>query len=127
MSKARKFGALSYVGRNIRRRSLRSAITIVGISVVIAFFILFASISQGLNDDIMDEIARQEEALAEQRAGFFTLMTMDPFAMDYFNSTELDALDEYVTGYCADQGTVGEVYPLAINFLAPTDPSSDEK
>ena len=126
MSKARKFGALSYVGRNIRRRSLRSAITIVGISVVIAFFILFASISQGLNDDIMDEIARQEEALAEQRAGFFTLMTMDPFAMDYFNSTELEEMDEYVSGYCEDQGTVGEVYPLAINFLSPVDPEDDQ-
>ncbi|MCK5309030.1 MAG: ABC transporter permease [Thermoplasmata archaeon] len=126
MSKARKFGALSYVGRNIRRRNLRSAITIVGISVVIAFFILFASISQGLKDDIMAEIARQEEALAEQRAGFFTLMTMDPFAMDYFNSSELEEMGDYVTDYCADQGTVGEVYPLAINFLAPTDPDSDD-
>ncbi len=117
---------MSYVGRNIRRRSLRSAITIVGISVVIAFFILFASISQGLNDDIIEEIARQEEALAEQRAGFFTLMTMDPFAMDYFNSTELEGLDEYVASYCADQGTVGEVYPMAINFLSSTDPEDDQ-
>ena len=126
MSKARKFGALSYVGRNIRRRSLRSAITIVGISVVIAFFILFASISQGLKDDIMSEIERQEEALAEQRAGFFTLMTMDVFGMDFFNSTELEALDDYVGDYCIEQGTVGEVYPLAINFLAPIDPDDDQ-
>ena len=57
MSKARRFGALSYVDQNIRRRSLRSAITIVGISAMIAFFILFASISQRLNNDIIDEIA----------------------------------------------------------------------
>ena len=126
MSKARKFGALSYVGRNIRRRSLRSAITIIGISVVIAFFILFASISQGLKDDIMAEIERQEEALAEQRAGYFTLMTMDVFDMNFFDSSEVENLEEYVGDYCTRQGTVGEVYPLAINFLEPEDPEDDE-
>ncbi len=126
MPKARKFGALNYVGRNMRRRSLRSAITIVGISVVIAFFILFASISQGLKDDIMAEIERQEAALAEQRAGYFTLMTMDVFNMDFFDSAELEALEEYVGGYCAEKGTVGEVYPLAINFLQPEDPDDDQ-
>lgn len=123
---AKRFGAFSYVGRNIRRRSLRSAITITGISVVIAFFILFASISQGLKDDIMDEIARQEEALAKQRAGFFTLMSMDPFSMDMFNGSELDDMETFVEKYCAEHNTTGEVYPLAINFLESANPDSDD-
>jgi len=123
---ARRFGALSYVGRNIRRRSLRSAITVTGISVVIAFFILFASISQGLKDDIMEEIARQEEALAEQRAGFFTLMNMDPFNMDMFNDTELARAEDFVAGYCAGHNTTGDVYPLGINFLRSAEADSED-
>jgi ABC-type lipoprotein release transport system permease subunit len=123
---ARKFGAFSYVGRNIRRRSLRSAITITGISVVIAFFILFASISQGLKDDIMGEIARQKEALAKQRAGFFTLMSMDPFSMNMFNGSELEDMEVYIQDYCTEHNTTGEVYPLAINFLESADSSSDD-
>jgi ABC-type lipoprotein release transport system permease subunit len=123
---ARKFGAFSYVGRNIRRRSLRSAITITGISVVIAFFILFASISQGLKDDIMGEIARQKEALAKQRAGFFTLMSMDPFTMNMFNGSELEDMEVYIQDYCTEHNTTGEVYPLAINFLESADSSSDD-
>ena len=127
MAGPKKFGAFSYVGRNIRRRSLRSAITITGISVVIAFFILFASISQGLKDDIMDEIARQEEALAEQRAGFITLMNMDPFNMDMFNDTELEDMDAFIGDYCIAHNTTGEVYPLTINFLQSAIPDSDEQ
>lgn len=123
---AKRFGALDYVSRNMRRRSLRSAITITGISVVIAFFILFASISQGLKDDIMAEIARQEEALAEQRAGFFTIMSMDPFNMDLFNDTELEEMEEYVSGYCAEHNTTGEVYPLTMNFMDSADQESDD-
>jgi len=126
MMKAKKFGAFSYVGRNIRRRSLRSAITITGISVVIAFFILFASISQGLKDDIMGEIARQEEALAKQRAGFFTLMSMDPFSMDMFNGSELEDMEVYIEDYCTEHNTTGEVYPLAINFLESAEPDSND-
>jgi ABC-type lipoprotein release transport system permease subunit len=123
---AKRFGAFSYVGRNIRRRSLRSAITITGISVVIAFFILFASISQGLKDDIMGEIARQKEALAKQRAGFFTLMSMDPFTMNMFNGSELEDMEVYIQDYCTEHNTTGEVYPLAINFLESADSSSDD-
>jgi ABC-type lipoprotein release transport system permease subunit len=123
---AKRFGAFSYVGRNIRRRSLRSAITITGISVVIAFFILFASISQGLKDDIMGEIARQKEALAKQRAGFFTLMSMDPFSMNMFNGSELEDMEVYIQDYCTEHNTTGEVYPLAINFLESADSSSDD-
>ncbi len=123
---AKRFGALKYVGRNVRRRSLRSAITVTGISVVIAFFLLFASISQGLKDDIMDEIARQEDALAEQRAGFFTLMNMDPFNMDMFNDTELRGMEEFMAGYCDEHNTTGEVYPLGINLLQSVEPDSDD-
>jgi putative ABC transport system permease protein len=123
---AKRFGAFSYVGRNIRRRSLRSAITITGISVVIAFFILFASISQGLKDDIMGEIARQEEALAKQRAGFFTLMSMVPFSMEMFNGSELEEMETFIEDYCTKQNTTGEVYPLAINFLESANPNSDD-
>jgi ABC-type antimicrobial peptide transport system permease subunit len=93
---------------------------------VIAFFILFASISQGLKDDIMEEIARQEDALAEQRAGFFTLMNMDPFNMDLFNDTELGALDGYMADYCEAHNTTGEVYPLAINLMDSDEPDSDD-
>ncbi len=122
----RKFGAFSYISRNVRWRSLRSAITIIGISVVIAFFILFASISQGLKDDIMAEISRQEAALAEQRSGYITLMNMDPFNMDMFNDTELNALDTFIGDYCAERNTTGEVYPLAINFLESAEAGSED-
>ena len=92
----------------------------------IAFFILFASISQGLKEDIMDEIARREEALAEQRVGFFTLMSMDVFNGDMFNETELEELEVFVSEYCIDHNTTGEIYPLAINLLQSAEPDSDD-
>ncbi|MDO9537045.1 MAG: hypothetical protein Q7J68_01855 [Thermoplasmata archaeon] len=69
MVAAKKFGAFSYVGRNVMRRSLRSAITITGISVVITFFILFTSISQGLKDDIIGEIARFADHIINVKDG----------------------------------------------------------
>ncbi|MDD4307732.1 MAG: FtsX-like permease family protein [Thermoplasmata archaeon] len=126
MASAKRFGAFSYVGRNVKRRSLRSAITVTGISVVIAFFILFASISQGLKDDIMEEIERQKEALLEQRAGFITLMILDPFSSNLFNGSELEQTDQYVKDYCAEHNTTGEAYPLAVNFLKSEEPDSDD-
>lgn len=110
----------------MKRRSLRSAITVTGISVVIAFFILFASISQGLKDDIMEEIERQKEALLEQRAGFITLMILDPFSSNLFNGSELEQTDQYVKDYCAEHNTTGEAYPLAVNFLKSEEPDSDD-
>ncbi len=122
----KKFGVLKYVSRNVKRRSLRSAITIIGISVVITFFILFASISQGLKDDIMEEIEERQEAIAEQRAGYITLMNLDPFNMDLFTDTELQQVEELVVDHCIEHNTTGEVYPLALNFLSPTDPGSDD-
>jgi ABC-type antimicrobial peptide transport system permease subunit len=125
-NKPRKFGVRKYISRNIMRRSLRSGITIVGISVCIAFFILFASISQGLKDDIMEEIEERRSEIAKQRAGYITIMNLDPFGMDFFNDTELAQTEELVSDYCLEHNTTGEVYPLAINFLSPTDPDSDD-
>lgn len=115
-----------YVSSHVKNRALRSSITIVGIAVCIAFFILFASISQGLKGDIMEEIAAREEALAEQRAGFFTIMNMDPFNADFFNETELAELEAYVNDYTSLHNTTGEVYPLVLNLLAPAEGESDD-
>ncbi|KYK28967.1 MAG: hypothetical protein AYK23_01780 [Candidatus Proteinoplasmatales archaeon SG8-5] len=121
----KRFGVRNYISRNIRRRSLRSGITIVGISICIAFFILFASISQGLKDDILEEIEERRAEIARQRAGYITIMNIDPFNMDFFNSTELEQVEDLVEDYCIAQNTSGEVFPLALNFLEPTDPNSD--
>lgn len=121
-----RFGVQKYISRNIRRRSLRSGITIVGISVCIAFFILFASISQGLKDDIIEEIEMRRAEIARQRAGYITIMNLDPFGMDFFNGTELEQVEELVVDYCIEHNTTGEVYPLAMNLLSPTDPDSDD-
>jgi ABC-type lipoprotein release transport system permease subunit len=123
---AKRFGVRNYISRNIRRRSLRSGITIVGISICIAFFILFASISQGLKDDILEEIEERRAEIARQRAGYITIMNLDPFGMDFFNSTELGQVESLVEDYCAAHNTTGEVFPLALNFLEPTDPDSDD-
>ncbi len=126
MSKTKPLGVMRYVASHVKSRALRSGITIVGISVCIAFFILFASISQGLKDDIMAEISDREEALAEQRAGYITIMVMDVFNRDYFTNTELEDVEELVIDYCEEHNTTGEVFPLAINLLSPTNPESDE-
>lgn len=123
---SRRFGVLNYVSRNVRRHRLRSAITIIGISVSIVFFIVFASISQGLKDDIMAEIEERETEIAKQRAGYITIMKLDVFQMDYLNSTELGQIETIVVDYCAQHNTTGEVYPIAINFLSPTQQGSDE-
>jgi ABC-type antimicrobial peptide transport system permease subunit len=123
---SRKFGVLSYVSRNVRRHRLRSAITIIGISVSIVFFIVFASISQGLKDDIMAEIEEREAEIAKQRAGYITIMKLDVFQMDYLNSTELVQIETAVVDYCVQHNTTGEVYPITINFLSPTQEGSDE-
>jgi putative ABC transport system permease protein len=51
---------------------------------------------------------------------------MDPFNMDMFNDSELNAMDGYITGYCDGRNTTGEVYPLAINFLQSAEVDSED-
>lgn len=54
-SKIEQFGVAAYVISNISKHRWRSAFTIIGIAVPIAFFILFAGIGDGLDEFITSE------------------------------------------------------------------------
>jgi ABC-type antimicrobial peptide transport system permease subunit len=47
-----KFGAFAYIISNLTRHRLRTTLTIIGIAVPIAFFILFAALGDGLDQYI---------------------------------------------------------------------------
>lgn len=53
-----KFGAISYVITNITRHRWRTILTVIGVAVPIAFFILFAALGNGLDQFIL---SRAEE------------------------------------------------------------------
>ena len=53
-----KFGAISYVITNITRHRWRTILTVIGVAVPIAFFILFAALGYGLDQFIL---SRAEE------------------------------------------------------------------
>jgi len=125
MAKEPKFGLGKYVLRNITRRRLRSTITVVGIAIVLAFFVLFASISQGLKEDILEEIEDREAAMRAERAGYVTVINFDLFGENYFNDTNLEELEDFVHQYCKDHNTTGEVYPLSLTFLASQEKERD--
>ena len=54
-ARADRFGAMAYILNNIMRNRWRTFLTITGIAVPIAFFILFAALGEGLDQYITSE------------------------------------------------------------------------
>ena len=61
--KGERFGVLAYVVNNILKNRWRTVLTIIGIAIPIAFFILFAGIGDGLDHYIISESEDSDEEL----------------------------------------------------------------
>ncbi|UCH89860.1 MAG: ABC transporter permease [Thermoplasmata archaeon] len=86
-SGAREITLVRYVLKNISRRKLRSGLTISGIAICIAFFIVLAAISTGLNNYIQSE-------LEERKEGTIYIYRPVPFSPDEFETLRA-VTDEY--------------------------------
>jgi ABC-type antimicrobial peptide transport system permease subunit len=63
MSASREITLIRYVLKNIGKRKLRSGLTITGIAICIAFFIVLAAISYGLRGYLDSELATKKEGV----------------------------------------------------------------
>jgi ABC-type antimicrobial peptide transport system permease subunit len=54
-SPKQRFGILTYILTSITKHRWRTILTVIGIAVPIAFFILFAAMSEGLNQYILEQ------------------------------------------------------------------------
>jgi putative ABC transport system permease protein len=77
-----------YIAQGIKRKPIRSGLTIAGVAVAVAFFVLFASLSAGLHDFVNDE-------LDQPRPTHLTITTQSP--------TPLSSVDVALVGTLAAQ------------------------
>jgi hypothetical protein len=88
---------------------MRTGLTISGIAICVAVFVLISSLSQGLHAYTLQEISQRREG--------FIFMMREQENFPFFTETELSDLDSTASSYLSSKGTEGTIYPyLSIEY-----------
>ncbi len=111
--RGRRFTLARYIRENLRRRPARTALSIAGIAICVAFFVLIAALSQGLHAYTLGEVESNREG--------FVQLTRDDESFPFFTEKELETLDTAADSYLNTVGTGGTIYPfLRVDYARDT-------
>jgi hypothetical protein len=101
---------MRYVMRHITSRPARSGLIVAGVAIAVAFFVLFAAMSAGLNDFINEELDRSRT----------THIYLDSGSPPPFSPEQVDLIELVASRSQAETGTPHWVTPRAQLQLSPS-------